>query len=98
MRLLLLKVCQSFKFGHIKNFDVHFGLYESSFTFIEERRSNKYCLRDANLNSCMLVFSLMDQVVNLVQKISSLKCWLCFGYFCGGHKKNFRYDFVAPLR
>ena len=42
--LLLLKVCESFRFGQIKKLEVYFGLYEPSFTFIEKKGPNKYCL------------------------------------------------------
>ena len=52
-QLLLLKVCESFEFGQIKKFEVYFGLYDSSFTFIEKRRPNKYCLCEAHLFSSM---------------------------------------------
>ena len=53
LQLLLLKVCMSFRFGQIKKLEVYFGLYESSFTFIEKRRPNKYCLCEVNLISYM---------------------------------------------
>ena len=68
--LLLLKVCESFRFGQIKKLEVLFGLYESSFTFIEKIRPNKYCLCGVNLISYMEVFSLMGQDMNLTQKIA----------------------------
>ena len=45
----LKKVCESFKFGQIKKLEVYFGLYESSFTFIEKRRQNKYFLCEVSL-------------------------------------------------
>ena len=32
----------------IKKLEVYFGLYESSFTFMEKRRPIKYCLYEAN--------------------------------------------------
>ena len=67
---LLLKVCGSFRFGQIKKLEVYFGLYEFSFTFIEKRRPNKYCLCDVNLISYVSVFSLMGQDANLAQKIA----------------------------
>ena len=41
LQLLLLKVCETFRFEQIKNLELYFGLYESSFTFIEKRRSNE---------------------------------------------------------
>ena len=41
--LLLLKVCESFRFGELKKLEVYFGLYESSI-FIENRRPIKYYL------------------------------------------------------
>ena len=51
--LLLLKVCESLRFGQIKKLEVYFSLYESSFTFIEKRRPNKHCLCDVNFISYM---------------------------------------------
>ena len=41
--LLLLKVCESFRFGELKKLEVYFGLYGSSI-FIENRRPIKYYL------------------------------------------------------
>ena len=70
MQLLLLKVWESFRFGQIKKLEVYFGLYEFSFTFIEKKRPNKYCLCKVDLISDMQVFSLMGQYVNLVRKIA----------------------------
>ena len=70
LHLLLLKVCESFRFGQIKKLEVLFGLYESSFTFIEKIRPNKYCLCGVNLIFYMQVFSLMGQDMNLAQKIA----------------------------
>ena len=40
LQQLLLKVCESFRFGQIKKLELYFGLYESAFIFIEKRRSN----------------------------------------------------------
>ena len=68
MQLLLLKVCESFRFGQIKKLEVYFGLYEPSFTFIEKKRLNKYCLCGVDLISYMYVFSLVGQGVNLARK------------------------------
>ena len=48
LQLLLLKVCESFRLGQLKKPEVHFGLYESTFTLIEKRRPNKYCLFEVN--------------------------------------------------
>ena len=46
LQLLLLKICESFRLGQIKKPEGYFGLYESSFTFIEKRstvyREEKY--------------------------------------------------------
>ena len=70
MQLVLLKVCDSLRFGQIKKLEVSFGLYEPSFTFTVKKRSNKYCLCEADLNSYMKVFSLMGQDVNLAKKIA----------------------------
>ena len=53
LQLLLLKVCGSFRFRQIKKLEVYFGLYESSFIFVEERRPNKYYLCEVNLISYM---------------------------------------------
>ena len=53
LQLLLVKVCESFRFRQIKKLEVYFGLYESSFTFMEKRRPIKYCLYEANLISYM---------------------------------------------
>ena len=53
LQLLLLKVCMSFRFGQIKKLEVYFGLYEPSFTFIEKKRPNKYCLCEVDLISYM---------------------------------------------
>ena len=39
MQLLFLKVCESFRLGQIKNLEVYFGLYKSSFTFTEKRET-----------------------------------------------------------
>ena len=44
-----LKVCEPFRFGQIKKLEVYFGLYESSFNFIEKIRPNRYCLSAVNL-------------------------------------------------
>ena len=49
LQLLLLKVCESFRFGQIKKLEVYFCLHESSFTFIEKRVPNKHCLGEVNL-------------------------------------------------
>ena len=38
LKPLLLKVSESFRFGQIEKLEVYFGLYESSFTFIEKRK------------------------------------------------------------
>ena len=70
LQLMLLNVCESFRFRQIKKLEVYFGLYESSFTFIEKRRPIKYCLCEANLISYMQVFNLMGQDVNLARKIA----------------------------
>ena len=43
----------SFRFGQIKKLEVYFGLYQSSFTFIEKKRPNKYCLCEVDLISYM---------------------------------------------
>ena len=48
LQLLLLKVCESLRFGQIKKTARVFGLCESSFTFIEMKRRIKYCLRGAH--------------------------------------------------
>ena len=53
LQFLLSKVCESFVFGQINKLEVYFGLYEPSFTFIEERKPNKYCLSESNLISYM---------------------------------------------
>ena len=53
LQLLLLKVCDLFRFGQIKTHEKYFGLYESSFIFIEKIRPNKYCLCEVNLISYM---------------------------------------------
>ena len=70
MLLLLLKVCESFRFEQLKKVEVYFGLYEFFFTFIEKKRPNKYCLCEINLIFYMQVFILMDQDVNLAIKIA----------------------------
>ena len=51
--LLLLKVCESFRFGQIKSLEVYFGLHGPSFTFVEKKRPNKYCLCEVDLISYM---------------------------------------------
>ena len=91
LQLLLLKVCESFKFGQIKKLEVYFGLFESPFTFIEKKRPIKYCLCKANLISYMLVFNLMGQDVNLARLVEFPPI------FAVDTKIIFRYDFVAPL-
>ena len=53
LQLLLLKVCEPLRLGQIKKTSRVFGLYESSFTFIEMRRPIGYCLRGAHLISYM---------------------------------------------
>ena len=68
LQLLLLKVCESFRLGQL---EMYFGLYESSFTFIEKRQANNYCLCEVNLISYMQVFSLMGEDANLARKISA---------------------------
>ena len=71
LQLLLFKVCcESFRFGQIKKLEMYFGLYESSFTFIEKIRPNKYCFCGVNLISYMQVFSLIGQDMNLARKIA----------------------------
>ena len=87
--MLLLKVCESFRFGQLKKVKVYFGLYEFFFTFIEKKRPNKYCLCKVNLISYMQVFILMDQDVNLALKIAVQNVGFIFAYFCSGHKNNF---------
>ena len=100
LKLLLLKVCESFRFGQIKRLEVYFDLYESSFTYTEKRRPNKYCLCEVNLISCMEVFSLIGQDGSLARKLAVSNAGLArklavsnagciFAYFCGGHKNNF---------
>ena len=42
-----------FRFGEIKKLLVYFGLYEPSFTFIEKKRPNTYCLCGVDLISDM---------------------------------------------
>ena len=51
LQLLLLKACESFKLGQIKKPEADFGMHESSFTFIEKKRPNKYYLCEVNLIS-----------------------------------------------
>ena len=53
LQLVLLKACELLRFGQIKKLEVYFGLYESTFTFIEKRRPSKYCLCEVNLISYM---------------------------------------------
>ena len=53
LQRLVLKVCESFRSGQIKKLEVYFGLYESSFSFIQKRRLNKYRLCEVNLISYM---------------------------------------------
>ena len=53
LKLLLLKVCESFRFRQIKKFEVYFGLYESPLTDIGKRKPSKYCLCEVNLISYM---------------------------------------------
>ena len=53
LQLLLLKVCESFRFGQIKSLEVYFGLHGPSFTFIVKKRPNKYCLCEVDLISNM---------------------------------------------
>ena len=43
------------------------------------------------------VGSLMYQIVNLSWKAVVQNAGCVFVYFCGGHKNNFGYKFVAPL-
>ena len=76
---------------------MYFVLYESSFTFIEERRPNKYCACEVNLSSYMKVFSLMDQNVNLARKKSVQNVGCVFTHFCGGHKNNFPIRFRSSF-
>ena len=40
----------SFRFTQIKKLEVYFGLYQSSFTFIEKRKPNKYCFMWSKFN------------------------------------------------
>ena len=97
LQLLLLKVCESFRFGHIKKLEGYFGLYESSFTFIEKRRPHKCCLCKVNLISYTQVFSLMGQDMNQLDK-QQFKMLVVFSRnFVGNTKIIFQYDFVAPL-
>ena len=49
LQLLFLKLCEPFRLGQIKKLEVYFGLDESSFTFTEKRRPNKYSLCEVNL-------------------------------------------------
>ena len=50
---MVLNVCESFRFRQIKKLEVYFGQYESSFTFVEKLRPDKYCLCGVNLTSYM---------------------------------------------
>ena len=72
---------------------MYLGLYESSFTFIEKGRPNKYCLWEVNLISYKYVFSLMGQDVNL-----SLKCCLCFHLFLWRTEDNFPIWFRSSFK
>ena len=98
MQLLLLTVCELFRFGQIKKREVYFGLCESSFTFMENKRPNKYCLCEADLISYMWVFSLMGQDVNLARKVAVQNVGCVFAYFCGGHKNNFPIRFRSSFK
>ena len=89
LQLLLLKVCESFRFGNIKKLEVHFCLHESYFTFTEKRRLNKYCLCKVNLMLYVQVFSLIGQDMNLAPKVVVQNVGCIFTYFCGGRKNNF---------
>ena len=54
MQLLLLKVCESFRFGQIKKLEVYFGLYEPSSAFTEavvQRCSVKKVFLEISQNS-----------------------------------------------
>ena len=95
LQLLLLKVCESFRFRQIKKLEVYYGLQEFYFTFTEKKRLNKYCLCEVNLVSYMQVFSLMGQDVNLTGKIAALVVFSTF--FSDGRINIFWYDFSASL-
>ena len=98
LQLLLLKVCELFRLRDTKKLEVYFGLYESSFTFIEKRRPSKYCSCEVNLTSYIQLYSLMFQDVNLTRK-QQFKMLVAFSpIFVGDTKIIFRYDFVAPLK
>ena len=64
-----LKVCESFLLRQMdKTCSALWSLWVL-FAFLEKRRPNKYCLREVNLVSCMQIFSLICQCVNLVWNI-----------------------------
>ena len=46
-----MKVCESVRLEQIKKLEAYLGLYEPSFTLIEKKRPNKYCLCEADLVS-----------------------------------------------
>ena len=66
-QLLLLKVCDSFRFAQSKNTDS--VLWSVLVFFTDKIRPSKYCLREVNLIFFVKIFSLMCQDVNLIQKI-----------------------------
>ena len=75
MSLLLLKVCESFRFGQIKKLEVYFGLYESFFYFYREEKTkyilfirSKFNTRSRSLNDDLLFKWRSRQMVQV---------WLC---------------------
>ena len=52
-------------------------------------RPIKHCLCEAHLVSCVQIFNLMGQNVNLAQQVAVQNVCCVFYYFCGGHKNNF---------
>lgn len=57
----------------------------------------KYCLCEARLFSCVQIFNLMGQNVNLAQQVAVQNVCCVFYYFCGGHKNCFLLWFPSPF-
>ena len=96
LQLLLLKDCGCFFGDRIKKLAVYFSLLVF-FAFLEKRRPKKILFIGSKSNFSYVDFQSDVQKCKFTLKNSSLKCWLCFPYFCGDAKIIYNCDFVAPL-
>ena len=65
--------------------------------FSREEKTKKMLFIGSKSNFSYVDFQSDVQKCKFTLKNSSLKCWLCFPYFCGDAKIIYNCDFVAPL-